>query len=38
MRTTINIDSEMLLEAGELIGSSEKTTIVREGLKALIRA
>ena len=36
MRTTLNIDSELLKEAGRLTGVSEKTSLVRLGLKALV--
>ena len=36
MRTTLNIDSDLLREASKLTGITEKTAIVREGLKALI--
>jgi Arc/MetJ family transcription regulator len=36
MRTTVNIDSELLEEAKRLTGVKEKATLLREGLKALI--
>jgi Arc/MetJ family transcription regulator len=36
MRTTINIDDDLLKRASELSGIDEKTSLVREGLKALI--
>ena len=36
MRTTLNIDTELLQEAGKLTGVSEKTSLVRLGLKALV--
>ncbi len=36
MRTTINIDQDLLDEAARLTGEHEKTSLVREGLKALI--
>ena len=36
MRTTLNIDDELLAEAKRITGLSEKTALVREGLKALI--
>jgi Arc/MetJ family transcription regulator len=36
MRTTLNIDTELLRQAGQLTGISEKTALVRMGLKALI--
>jgi len=37
MRTTLNIDDDLLEKASKLTGIKEKTSIVREGLKALIR-
>ena len=36
MRTTLNIDDELLLRAQQLTGIDEKTAIVRQGLEALI--
>ncbi len=36
MRTTLNIDDELLARAAELTGIKEKTSLVRLGLKALI--
>ena len=36
MRTTINIDDELLAAAGRLAGIREKTALVRAGLQALI--
>jgi len=36
MRTTLNIDDDLLLEAQKLTGEAEKTTLVRLGLRALI--
>jgi len=36
MRTTLNIDDKMIEEASRLTGVSEKTTLVRLGLEALI--
>ena len=36
MRTTLNIDTDLLAEAGKLTGIDEKTALVRMGLKALI--
>ncbi len=36
MRTTLNIDPDLLKEAGRLTGVSEKTALVRMGLEALI--
>ena len=36
MRTTLNIDEKLLLEAQRLTGLSGKAALVREGLRALI--
>lgn len=36
MRTTLNIDDELLAKARRLSGLEEKTAIVRAGLEALI--
>ena len=36
MRTTLNIDDLLLSEAQRITGVTEKTALVREGLKALI--
>jgi len=36
MRTTLNIDDELLREAQRLSGVTEKAALVREGLRALI--
>lgn len=36
MRTTLNIDDALLRHAAELTGISEKTSLVRLGLEALI--
>jgi Arc/MetJ family transcription regulator len=36
MRTTLNIDEQLLEEAQRLTGVSEKAMLVREGLRALI--
>ena len=36
MRTTINIDDELLEEAQQLTGITKKTALVREGLRALV--
>lgn len=36
MRTTLNIDDELLAEAQRLTGVKEKVALVREGLRALI--
>jgi len=36
MRTTLNIDDEIMKKAFQLTGIKEKTTLVRRGLEALI--
>jgi len=36
MRTTLNIEDELLSRAAELTGIKEKTSLVRLGLQALI--
>jgi Arc/MetJ family transcription regulator len=36
MRTTLNIDEELLTKAARLTGIQEKTALVRRGLEALI--
>jgi Arc/MetJ family transcription regulator len=36
MRTTLNIDDQLLDEARRITGVTEKVVLVREGLKALI--
>ena len=36
MRTTLNIDDDLMREATKLTGIAEKTSIVRLGLEALI--
>ena len=36
MRTTLNIDDDLLKEATRLSGIGEKTAVVRAGLQALI--
>jgi Arc/MetJ family transcription regulator len=36
MRTTINIDDDLLAQAAKLTGPMDRSTMVREGLKALI--
>ncbi len=36
MRTTLNIDDELLAEAQRVTGLKEKVTLVREGLRALV--
>lgn len=37
MRTTINLDDELLAEAHRLTGIDERTALIREGLRALIQ-
>ncbi len=37
MRTTLNIDDELLETARRLTGISEKTALVREGLQLLVQ-
>ncbi len=37
MRTTLNIDDEILKKASQLTGVKEKTALVRMGLEALVR-
>jgi Arc/MetJ family transcription regulator len=36
MRTTLNIDVQLLEDVQRLTGISEKTALIREGLRALI--
>ena len=36
MRTTVNIDDQLLAEAQRITGVAEKATLLREGLMALI--
>ena len=36
MRTTLNIDDDLIGRAGEYTGETEKTALVRMGLEALI--
>jgi len=36
MRTTLNIDDELIARAAELTGIKEKTALVKLGLEALI--
>lgn len=36
MRTTVNIDDELLAKAAKLVGPMDRTAILSEGLKALI--
>lgn len=37
MRTTVNIDDELLARASELTGVTERAALLRDGLKSLIR-
>jgi Arc/MetJ family transcription regulator len=37
MRTTLNIDDELLRKASEATGVTEKTALVRMGLESLVR-
>ncbi|MDP2677573.1 MAG: type II toxin-antitoxin system VapB family antitoxin [Rhodoferax sp.] len=37
MRTTIALDDDLLAKAESLTGLSEKTTLIREALRALIQ-
>ncbi len=36
MRTTINIDDDLLARASQLMGDLDRNALIREGLKALI--
>jgi Arc/MetJ family transcription regulator len=36
MRTTLNIDDQLLAEAQGMTGLAEKTALIREALKALV--
>lgn len=36
MRTTINLDDELLTEAQRVTGMKERTALIHEGLRALI--
>lgn len=36
MRTTINLDDDLIEEAKRLTGTSERTALIHEGLRALI--
>lgn len=36
MRTTVNIDDDLMDRARELTGIEEKATLLREGLRALV--
>ncbi|HRA07755.1 MAG TPA: type II toxin-antitoxin system VapB family antitoxin [Propionicimonas sp.] len=37
MRTTVTIDSDLLALAAELTGTTERATLLRKGLEALIQ-
>ena len=37
MRTTINIDDDLLAKAAKLTGPMDRSALVRKGLKALIK-
>lgn len=37
MRTTVTIDDDLLVKATELTGVTDRATLLREGLKTLIR-
>lgn len=37
MRTTLALDDDLVAEAQRLTGTTEKTALVREGLRALIQ-
>ena len=36
MRTTVNLDDDLLAEAQRLTGTDERTALIREGLRALV--
>jgi Arc/MetJ family transcription regulator len=36
MRTTINLDEQLLAEAQRMTGTAERTALIHEGLRALI--
>ena len=36
MRTTLNVDDELIAKASELTGVQERTSLIRMGLEALI--
>ena len=36
MRTTLNVDDALIEKAAKLTGTTEKTTLIRRGLEALI--
>jgi Arc/MetJ family transcription regulator len=37
MRTTLNINDDLLAEAQEITGMKERTALIHEGLRALIQ-
>jgi Arc/MetJ family transcription regulator len=37
MRTTMNLDDELMRKAQELTGLKERTAVIHEGLRALIQ-
>ncbi len=37
MRTTVNLDEELLREAQRLTGIKERTALIEEGLRALVQ-
>ncbi len=37
MRTTINLDDDLLAQASELTGITQRSALVRDGLETLIR-
>jgi Arc/MetJ family transcription regulator len=37
MRTTVNIDEDLIAEAQRVTGLTERTALIHEGLKALIQ-
>jgi Arc/MetJ family transcription regulator len=36
MRTTINLDEELIAQAQRITGTTERTALIHEGLRALI--
>ena len=36
MRTTVTIDNDLFEKAARLTGATERSTVIREGLKALV--
>ena len=36
MRTTINLDEQLVMKAQRITGMKERTTLIHEGLKTLI--